>query len=763
MKKTDCVLIDRNTGKEVALKAINIRGTVIGLTCEWQIVQSFANREKTAIEAVYSFPLPDGATLSSMKITTGDRTIVTRPEEKEEAFDKFDEAIQQGNAAFLLDQERADFYVLSLGNLLPDQQVEVRITLFQLLNAQKQSARLCFPVAVVPKYFPADKSAEAQEWERIEPGFASEVPYGFNLSLNLQQDSRIKLIESPGHPLRVANDGNNAEVSLYQANTMPDKDVVISFELAEPFKPALRRCTFNGREHLLFETIPEFGSENDLQKAKEVVFVVDCSGSMAGAAIKEAVNALQICLRSLNEGDLFQVICFGSSFQQLFKETQVFNQVSLDAATRAIAAIDADLGGTEILPALEAAVKTLRHEYASMILFTDGAVGNEDEVIDFAAAHKHRCRIFTFGIGNGASHNMILEVARKSGGMAEFVFDGERIEPKVLNQFRRLSAPVLSNIHMDWAGADIEKTAGNLPAIFSGDVVRFAARCQEGRRFSAAAEVKLTAQYNDRSLEWKPETVSDATTDVPALWWAKQRIQELERGEAAGGSKQKRRPIKKQNSEIIELSKAYGIISSKTSLVGIEERAAADKNAGKPELRRIPVMIPAGRDFMQASFGGASLGIMPEFLRRSTPGAGAGRGLISRLTEMCVSAAGFVRESPAKSVFTETDENDGGFSYPSAVSTASAGTDASEDRLIKILMYAGANGMFAYSQELLDLLEATDEEFAEYLARVAADLPESERRDRAMTLLTKDRLEQRFQPQHAMWAAIVAKIGRKLA
>ncbi len=758
MNKKDCVLIDQKTGKEVALKSINVKGVVTGLSCEWQITQKFANLKKVALEAVYSFPLPDEATLAGMKIVTGDRTIVTRPEEKEDAFEQYDEAIQQGNAAFLLDQERPDFYVLSLGNLLPDQEVEVKITLFQLLNAQKQSARLCFPVAVVPKYFPAGKFAEAQEWERVEPDFAAEVPFGFNLSLKLQQDSRIRLVESQSHPIRVANDANSAEVSLYQANTVPDKDVVISFELAEPFKPALRRCTYNGHEHLLFEVIPEFGNENDMPGAKEVLFVVDCSGSMDGSSIKEAVKALQLCLRSLNEGDIFQVICFGSSFRQLFKKPLVFNQSSLEAATREIAAIRADMGGTEILQALEAAVKSFSLEYSSIILFTDGAVGNEDEVIGFAAGHKSRCRIFTFGIDNGASHNMIMNVARASGGMAEFVFEGERIEPKVLNQFRRLSTPALNNIRMDWGASDIETATANPPAIFSGDVVRFAARCRPDGISNSA--VKLTAQYNNIDLGWSSASMADSPTQIPALWWAKQRIQELERGEVDAGSRQQRRSAKKTNSEIIKISKSYGIISSLTSLVGIEERNAETKNDGKPELRRIPVMIPAGRDFMQTPVVGALYCMTPtSFQRRSMAGVRESGGIVSRLADLCASVAGYVSGPPAESALKETAEIDGGFS---STPSAPAARDGSEDVLVKILMHAGANGMFAYSQELLDLLEATDEEFTDYLAKVPAGPAESARRDNAMTLLVRDRLEQRFQPQHAMWAAIAAKIDRKI-
>jgi hypothetical protein len=320
----------------------------------------------------------------------------------------------------------------------------------------------------------------------------------------------------------------------------------------------------------------------------------------------------------------------------------------------------------------------------------------------------------------------------------------------------------LSAVHINWTGADVEKSAGCQPAIFSGDVVRFAARCKKGGKPSTNAAVSLTAQYNDLSLEWKPSTVSDAATEVPALWWAKQRIQELERVDVSAGSRQQRRLAKKQNAEIIELSKAYGIICSLTSLIGVEERNAAAKNNGKPELRRIPVMIPAGRDFIQAGGGGVLYCLTSAASCLRMPGVRESRGIIERLENMCTSVTDFFSKTPSKSAFTETDEIDGGFNHSPAGSAAPSGTDGSEDLLVKILMHASASGMFAYSRELLDLMKATEEEFAEFLAKIPTSLFEDERRDKAMTLLVRHKLETDFSAQKAMWSAIASKIDRNI-
>ena len=164
MSNIYCSLHDKTNDRLVPLQAVAVKGLVNGLSVNWQVIQRFTNNEKKAIEAVFSFPLPAGATLSSLKILTGDRVITAAVEEREKAFEKYDEAISEGDGAFLLDQERPDLFVMSLGNLLPGQQVEVQLGMFQLLEAQADSARVSFPVVIVPRYFPAASAAEMSEW-----------------------------------------------------------------------------------------------------------------------------------------------------------------------------------------------------------------------------------------------------------------------------------------------------------------------------------------------------------------------------------------------------------------------------------------------------------------------------------------------------------------------------------------------------------------------------------------------------------------------
>lgn len=746
-------MIDKITNKEIPLKAFSVKGIVNGFTTKWQVTQQFANDERVAVEALYTFPLPADATLSGLKIMTGDKTIYTRAEEREKAFEEYDAAIQQGDGAYLLDQERSDLFVMNLGNLLPGQKVEVQISMFQLLQAQANGARVSFPVAVVPKYFPASSTADITEWERITPEFASHVPYGFSFALKILQSGRIRLVESPSHKIRVEYGDNEADISLYQQQAMPDTDVVINFELADKAEPSLSHCVHDGKEHILLELFPDFAEEETAPRRKEVVFVVDCSGSMAGDSIREAVNALQLCIRSLNEGDLFQVICFGSSWRALFDRQQVLDDTTLKAATAKIATIDANMGGTEILSALDGAVKSLTSEFADLIVFTDGAVGNEKQVFDLVASQSRRCRFFAFGIGNGASESLIRGIAGRGNGCAEFIFPGERIEPKVLRQFNRMAAPFLNDVTITW-NRQVEQVPAKIPAIFNGEALRIAARCTTGKALSAGLCVELKAKLGDREFVFKADRLRAAASDVPALWWAKQRIKELEAVDSAAGSQQRRIKADKGPATIIEISKSYGIVSSMTSLIGVEERRDAEKNDGRVELRRIPVMVPAGRSFMDkavmysvqalsAGIGSSTGELMGSFLRAS----GAEN----------LASPGGRRSCPSPKMLCEEAR-----AIPLPPPAPAPAKGLGDDRLIEILMHAGADGMFSMSENLLKLIDATSEDFAKAMAAAPAHLSTPNRHKYTMTSMVRKYLETVFSGRKDIWSAIFAKSGRKM-
>ncbi|MFT3785001.1 MAG: VWA domain-containing protein [Tepidisphaeraceae bacterium] len=255
-------------------------------------------------------------------------------------------------------------------------------------------------------------------------------------------------------------------------------DVVIAIDLAREHAPTIDAVNGVGEEHFLAVTfVPEFDFDQlgvDRSASPETVFVLDCSGSMQGTSIEQAVRALELCLRSMNLGEKFNVIRFGSTFETLSSEPLSYDQRSLDRAVKWIAR-SADLGGTELMAPLQAMLATMSRDGRNIVLLTDGQVTNEPAIIELARLHRAGNRFFTFGIGPAVSMYLVNGLARVTGGASEFISGDERIEDKVLRLFSRLASPPVSDVQLDFGNADIERPA-TIPPIFDGDLVQVFAR-----------------------------------------------------------------------------------------------------------------------------------------------------------------------------------------------------------------------------------------------------------------------------------------------
>ena len=331
----------------------------------------------------------------------------------------------------------------------------------------------------------------------------------------------------------------------------------------------------------------------------EVIFLVDCSGSMGGTSIAEVRNALQLCLRSMISGCRFDIVAFGSTFVHLFDGSLEYDDSSLAKASRYVTTLEANLGGTDILPALTDVLERPRRDTLArqVVILTDGQVTNTDAVIAVARKYAANTRIFTFGIGAGASQHLVRGVARAGGGVAEFIYPGERIEPKVVRQFGRLLSPALTNVCMEWDGADVVQSPSVLPPVFSGGRLLLYGFLRQEQPTAAPTRARLSAEAPSGPVTFDV-TIDGAnvrTGRTVATLAARARIRELEESPewtGARGSRQVERKPDAARQEIIRLSMRYNLISRETSFVAIERRdtpVSADIR-----LRRVPVALTSG-------------------------------------------------------------------------------------------------------------------------------------------------------------------------
>jgi len=583
----------------VPLAGVVIDAEISSFCARVSVTQRYVNRETVPIEAVYVFPLDEGAAVCGFEALIDGTLVVGEVKERDEAFRMYDEAMERGDGGFLLDEERPDVFQASVGNLPPGKEALLKLTYVTELTVEGGGLRFAVPTTVSPRYAPPqDRTGVGRpDSEALNPPMAWRVPYGLDLAVRLAMPGAITRIESPSHPVSVAMNGNEATVALAQRDTALDRDFVLSVETTGLDSPqAWIERGEDGAQAIAVAFAPRLSQAS---RPAEVIFLVDRSGSMEGTSIEEARNALQLCLRSMIAGCRFNLIGFGSSHDALFDRCRTYGEASLSRASAHVAAMAADLGGTELLPALELALKPARAEGLArqVVILTDGQVTNTDACIALAKQHAAEARIFTFGIGAGASHHLVKGLARAGGGTAEFIHPGERIEPKVVRQLGRLLSPSLTDVRMDWGGLAVTQAPSTVPQVFAGGRLLMYAFVTGAGPAGEPSTARLTAESPSGPVSFEvpldPGRVRPGRT--VATLAARARIRELEESPewiAARGSRQAHRKTNAAAQEVLALALRYGLVSRETSYVAIERRDTPV--VGDVQLRQVPIALTTG-------------------------------------------------------------------------------------------------------------------------------------------------------------------------
>jgi uncharacterized protein YegL len=336
---------------------------------------------------------------------------------------------------------------MRVGNLLPGQQADIKITYVADVKIEGDVVRLLFPVSVAPRYHPHT------EHDAVGTGSLAKCAEGLELQVVCIMPSTITRVESPTHSVEAdLTRGPRMCVARLQAGaTHLDKDFVLLVAVEDPHRPRLAvekgadglyACMLTLAPRLRLDELPA-----------EFVFVVDRSGSMGGSKIAQAVSALQLFLRSLPADCHFNIVSFGSHHTLLFPAGSAKNSVeTLRKATAEVAQMSADYGGTEIMAPLSKVLeaKALAGYARQVFVLTDGQVSNTSEVIKYVEGKNEGARCFALGLGEGASHELVEGLARAGRGLADFAYDGDRLETKVMKQLEAAMQPALTDVRVDW-------------------------------------------------------------------------------------------------------------------------------------------------------------------------------------------------------------------------------------------------------------------------------------------------------------------------
>ncbi|WP_437969985.1 VIT domain-containing protein [Sorangium sp. So ce260] len=589
-------------GHPVPLLGVSLSGEVFGGAARLVVRQRYRNEERRPIEAIYTFPLPSEASIAGFAMECAGRRLEGEVKEREEAFQAYDEAIATGHGAALLDEERRNVFTASVGNLLPGEETVVEVAFVQPLKADEGALRLMIPTLVAPRYIPGATGGErtahgaheptdkVPDADRISPEIAR-VDYGITVDIAFDL-GRDVAIESPSHALAVRREeGGRQRVSLRSDEAALDRDIVLIAAGAPGVQAGLVCDRAAGQEGTFALTVvPDLFDAQRSSGRRDVVFVVDVSGSMQGESIDQARRALRLCLRHLAEGDRFGVIAFSNDFRAMEPSLAPFTQRTLEAADAFVEGLVAS-GGTEMLKPLLAAVGMLGDTDRDrvVVLLTDGQVGNEAEIVDKVAELGKGVRVYTFGIGTNVSDLLVNDLARRTQGAAELIHPGERIDEKVTAQFARATAIRVTGIEARFEGVDVGELAPvELPALVDGEPwVLYGRYGQPGMGRVALRGILRGERFH---LEVPVELAAEASRPGLAALWAGARVRELEESERALSGKR----AEAMRKRIVDLAVRHRVASKHASFVVIERRTGDRRAHGQPEARPVPVSAPAG-------------------------------------------------------------------------------------------------------------------------------------------------------------------------
>ena len=606
-----------NESDRVALRGVRLRARVAGMSLKATLEQTFVNLEDRAIEAVYTFPLPEGAAVCGFEIVFFDKVFTGVVEETDRAIRKYDDAITDGDGAYLLEQHRPDVFCVRVGNLKPRQAVTVRLSYVRDVQVVDRSIWLSFPTTVAPRYATAsgvDPIDAAIDADALNPAHVLDVPYGLSMEVEIDLDKVVTGVSSPSHAIEARRGAKQTWMVNFAGGggaAEMDRDVVLNLALAKEQEPfALATTTAAGERFLAINFLPEFTEEDSIQtQSGETIFVLDCSGSMQGESIAQATAALECCLRAMSAGERFNICRFGSRYELLDTAPLIYGRNALETALDFVRR-PANLGGTELLAPLETILsqRPTSGTVRNIVLLTDGQVSNENAVIALARLRRSCNRFFTFGIGTAASAFLVNGLARVTGGAAEFIAPGERIEEKVLRTFGRIVSPPVTDVEVDFGNADAQVAPRALPPLFDGDALRVFARLPG--RIPERVTLRCNTASGPKSWDVAVREAADPAGVLPALW-ARAMIRTIEEEDGVQQTASVSAPSL-DRSNLVEISKRYKIVCGLTSFIAVEHRSLEDRNEGKPELRRVPVQLAAG-------WGGAATTVTLRSRRRGAP------------------------------------------------------------------------------------------------------------------------------------------------
>lgn len=592
---------------------IDIDITVSGPTLRTRVTQAFRNPTKDWVEATYVYPLATNGAVDTLKMVVGDRVIVGDIKERQQARVIYEQARSAGQKAALTEQERPNIFTNSVANIGPGETVLVQIEYQEPVHQSGNEYSLRVPLVVAPRYNPApivqsvDFRNDGSGWgaatsdpvpdrERISPTVldpARNAPANpTSITVRLKAGFALGEVKSHHHSVKIESPDNATRIVTLADGAVPaDRD----FELT--WKPAAQKAPSVGlfREHvgdadylLAFVTPPSAEQATQKPLPREVVFVIDNSGSMGGTSIVQAKASLLYALGRLQPADRFNVIRFDDTMDVLFPASVPADAAHVGEATSFVSALQAR-GGTEMVPAMRAALTDKIGDTGmvrQVVFLTDGAIGNEQQLFETITAMRGRSRVFMVGIGSAPNTYLMTRASELGRGAFTHIGSVEQVEERMRGLFAKLENPAVTGLSAKFSEATADVTPAIIPDVYRDEPLVLAARLDK-----LAGSLEIKGRVGDRPWSVTLPLQNAAEGKGLSKLRARRKI-----GDAEVARTMREMTPEEADKAILALALDHQIVTRLTSLV------AVDKTPSRPEgeplkLSELPINLPAGWDF----------------------------------------------------------------------------------------------------------------------------------------------------------------------
>jgi len=579
---------------------------ITGIVASVHVTQSFINDSDNWInEGMYAFPVDEKAAVYQMKLILGQRVIEGEIHEKKQAQKIYEQAKAEGLSASIVKQYRPNLFTTDVANIMPHEKVSVEISYQQTLKFDAGHIDFRLPLAIKSRYMQKRFLADLSTDDNLQAAVLSNALPSVNvndsknrtISINLEAGFELSEIKSLHHDVDIQQSNVFHTIALKDKQLFDANDFVLRWYPTQGNEPmaAMFSEKLNGEEYVLMMLLPPSEqTKMHSSQAREVVFIIDTSGSMQGKAINAAKDALLFGLTQLRNTDRFNVIEFNSNAKELFQSSVSASNDNIDQAIDFIDQLNAN-GGTNMSPALSLAMNDeVNNDYLKQIIFiTDGSVGDEAQIFSQINQQIDKARLFTIAIGAAPNNYFMNKAALIGRGTYTNIANLSEVDTQMNELFVKLSTPALTDVFVQW-NTDVEQNPRVIPDLYTDEPIIVTAKMH---KFDT--QVAISGLSVDKSWSKPFEFYRDGHSKGIAKFWARNQIEDLTDDLMLGADID----ASVLQQQITNIALKYHLVSQFTSLV------AVDRNPEQSRLVALQRRAEAKADVLaQANYPQTALG-----------------------------------------------------------------------------------------------------------------------------------------------------------